>query len=48
MGAVVLNDLRIGSNSVIGAGSVVHRDVPDNTLVVGNPAEIAKTGIEGL
>ena len=30
----------IGENSIIGAGSVVTKDVPDNTVVVGNPARI--------
>jgi len=30
----------IGENSVIGAGSVVTKDVPDNTVVVGNPARV--------
>ncbi|GAI16767.1 unnamed protein product [marine sediment metagenome] len=32
----------IGENSVIGAGSVVTKDVPDNTTVIGNPAKILK------
>lgn len=31
---------RIGDNSIIGAGSVVTKDVPDNTIVAGNPAKI--------
>ena len=33
----------IGSNVIIGAGSVVTKDVPDNVVVVGNPARVIKT-----
>ena len=32
----------IGKNSIVGAGSVVTKDVPDNCVVVGNPAKIIK------
>ena len=32
----------IGNNSVIGTGSVVTKDVPDNAIVAGNPARIIK------
>ena len=39
----ILPDLKIGTNSIIGAGSVVTRDVPDNVLVVGVPAKIIKS-----
>lgn len=46
-GAVILPGIRIGANSVIGAGSVVTRDVPSNTLVIGNPARVAKQNITG-
>lgn len=37
-GACVLGNVRIGNNSKIGANSVVLNDVPDNSIVVGNPA----------
>jgi acetyltransferase EpsM len=47
MGAVVLDHITIGSHSIVGAGAVVTRDVPDNVEVVGVPARITKTGIEG-
>ena len=32
--------VRIGKNSVIGAGSVVVRDIPENSLAVGNPCKV--------
>jgi maltose O-acetyltransferase len=38
--AVVLPGVRIGSDVVIGAGSVVSRDIPDNVVAVGNPARV--------
>jgi len=37
--SVILGDITIGDNVVIGAGSVVIKSVPDNTIVVGNPAK---------
>ncbi len=37
-GAVILPGVRIGSRAVIGAGSVVTRDVPDGVFAAGNPA----------
>ena len=41
-GAIIIGDIKIGNNSVVGAGSVVVKDVPDNCVVVGNPAKIIK------
>jgi len=38
--ATILPGLMIGENAMIGAGSVVTRDVPQNAVVVGNPARI--------
>lgn len=38
----IIGDITIGNNVVIGAGAVVVKDVPDNAVVVGNPARIIK------
>ena len=40
--ALVLKGVHIGRNAVVGAGSVVTKDVPDNCIVAGNPAVIVK------
>jgi acetyltransferase-like isoleucine patch superfamily enzyme len=42
-GATILCNLMIGENAIVGAGSVVTRDVPPNTVVAGNPARILRT-----
>jgi acetyltransferase-like isoleucine patch superfamily enzyme len=39
---VIILGKKIGKNCVIGAGSVVINDIPDNSVVVGNPARIVK------
>jgi maltose O-acetyltransferase len=41
-GAIILPGVRIGRNAVVGAGAVVPRDVPANTVVVGNPARVVR------
>lgn len=41
-GAVVLPRIRIGAGAIVGAGAVVLKDVPDFTVVAGNPARIIK------
>ena len=38
-GAVILAGIKIGENAMIGAGSIVTKDVPSNTTVKGNPAK---------
>ena len=44
--AIILKGVSIGDNSVIGAGSVVTKDVPPNTIVVGNPAKVIRQKIQ--
>lgn len=39
---VILPDVRIGRNVVIGAGSVVTHDIPDNVVAAGNPCRVIK------
>jgi maltose O-acetyltransferase len=41
-GAIILPGVRIGSRAVIGAGSVVTRDVPDGVLAAGNPCRVVR------
>jgi len=38
--ATVICGVTIGKNSIVGAGSVVTKDVPDNSIAVGNPARV--------
>ena len=40
--ATIMCGITVGPGAVIGAGSVVINDVPDNTIVAGNPAKIIK------
>lgn len=41
-GAIILPGVRIGSRAVIGAGSVVTRDIPDQTFAAGNPCRVIR------
>jgi maltose O-acetyltransferase len=41
-GALILPGVRIGSRSVIGAGSVVTRDIPDDVFAAGNPCRVIR------
>ena len=40
--ATILCGITIGENAIVGAGAVVTKDVPANTIVVGNPARVLK------
>lgn len=41
-GATILSNTNIGENAIVGAGSVVTKDVPPNAIVVGNPAKVVR------
>ena len=41
-GAIILAGVTIGSRSIVGAGSVVTRDIPDGVLAVGNPCRVIR------
>jgi sugar O-acyltransferase (sialic acid O-acetyltransferase NeuD family) len=47
LGVTVLDRLEIGENTVVGAGSLVLKNLPDNVLVYGNPAKIIRNRIIG-
>jgi acetyltransferase-like isoleucine patch superfamily enzyme len=42
-GATLLCNLSVGENAIVGAGSVVTKDVPPNTIVAGNPARALRS-----
>jgi acetyltransferase-like isoleucine patch superfamily enzyme len=42
-GATILPGVTVGENSVVAAGAVVSKDVPDNTVVGGIPAKVLKS-----
>jgi acetyltransferase-like isoleucine patch superfamily enzyme len=41
-GATILSNISIGENAIVGAGSVVTKDVPANAIVAGNPARVLR------
>jgi acetyltransferase-like isoleucine patch superfamily enzyme len=41
-GSTILSNVTVGHNAIVGAGSVVTKDVPDNAIVVGNPAKFLR------
>ena len=40
--SVILRDVTIGDYSIVGAGSVVTKDIPPNVVAAGNPARIIR------
>jgi acetyltransferase-like isoleucine patch superfamily enzyme len=42
-GATILANISIGENVIVGAGSVVTKDIPPNSIVAGNPARILRS-----
>jgi acetyltransferase-like isoleucine patch superfamily enzyme len=43
--SIIMPGVTIGNEVIIGAGSVVTKNIPDNCIAAGNPAKIIKTGI---
>jgi acetyltransferase-like isoleucine patch superfamily enzyme len=41
-GSTILSNISIGENAIVGAGSVVTKDVPANCIVAGNPARVLR------
>ena len=41
-GSTILSNISIGENAIVGAGSVVTKDVPANSIVAGNPARVLR------
>jgi UDP-2-acetamido-3-amino-2,3-dideoxy-glucuronate N-acetyltransferase len=41
-GSTILSNVEIGENAIVGAGSVVTKDVPANAIVAGNPAKLLR------
>jgi acetyltransferase-like isoleucine patch superfamily enzyme len=47
-GVTILGNVTVGENAIVGAGSVVTRDVPPNSIVAGNPARIVRIQDSGI
>jgi acetyltransferase-like isoleucine patch superfamily enzyme len=47
-GVTILGSVTIGERAIVGAGSVVTRDVPAGTIVAGNPARVRRTVPSGV
>jgi sugar O-acyltransferase (sialic acid O-acetyltransferase NeuD family) len=48
IGATVIDHLEIGAGSIVAAGAVVTRDVPERVLVAGVPARVVKRDVDGF
>jgi maltose O-acetyltransferase len=45
-GSIILPGVKIGSDVIVGAGSVVTHDIPDKSVVAGNPAHLVESTLE--
>lgn len=43
--SIILPGVKVGDSSIVGAGSVVTKDVPEHCIVAGNPAKVIRTGV---
>jgi acetyltransferase-like isoleucine patch superfamily enzyme len=46
IGAIILSGVKIGDEVAVGAGAVVTKDIPSNSIAVGNPARVIKKNIK--
>ncbi len=46
LNSIILPGVKIGDEVIIGAGSVVTKDIPSNTVAAGNPARVIRTNIK--
>ena len=46
MGALILQGIKIGANSIVGLGSVVYKEIPDQVIALGNPARVARKNVD--
>lgn len=44
--AIIMPGVRVGDHCIVGSGAVVTRDVPEGSIVAGNPAQVVKSGIK--
>lgn len=44
--SIIMAGVKIGDQVIVGSGSIVTKDVPSNSIVVGNPAKVIKSGIQ--
>ena len=42
-GVIILPGVEIGENSIIGAGSVVNKSIPENSLAIGSPCKVVRS-----
>jgi len=47
-GATILSNVTIGEHAIVGAGSVVTRDVPAHAIVAGNPARVIRSVLDDM